>query len=89
MSLPVPGLEFLAHVVVELDEPVDLGGTDAGHRRIAGDRRRNGRGGAVYFRVHATFETSAPQHAWLTRALTIGVARRRASAVVYDAYPVT
>ena len=44
---------------------------------------------SYYFRVHATFETSAPQHAWLTRVLTIGVARRRASAVVYNAYTVT
>ncbi len=34
MTLPVPGLEFLAHVVVELDAPFDLGVTDAGHRRI-------------------------------------------------------
>jgi hypothetical protein len=47
MTLPVPGLEFLAHVVVELDEPLDLG------------------------------------------VLTVAVASRRASAVVYDAYTVT
>lgn len=152
--LPVPGLEFLAHVVVELAEPVDLGVTDAGHRRIVpivggtvtGERFsgvvvpggadwqvvqadgattidtryllraddgahvylrtagvRSGppevlaalaRGedadpSSYYFRVHATFETSAPQHVWLTRVLTIGVARRRASTVVYDAYTVT
>lgn len=154
MTLPVPGLEFLAHVEVELGEVLDLGVTDAGHRRIVpitggtvtGERFsgvvvpggadwqviqadgattidtrytlraddgalvhlrtagiRSGppevlaallRGEDVdpssyYFRVHATFETSAPQHAWLTRVLTVAVARRRASAVVYDAYTLT
>ncbi|MDL5157168.1 DUF3237 domain-containing protein [Actinomycetospora termitidis] len=154
MTLPVPGLEFLAHVDVELDAPVDLGVTDAGHRRIVpivggtvtGERFagivvpggadwqvihadgattidtryllrahdgadvfirtagvRSGppevlaalaRGedadpASYYFRVHATFETSAPQYAWMTRVLTVAVARRRASAVVYDAYTLT
>jgi hypothetical protein len=154
VTLPVPGLEFLAHVVVQLDEPLDLGVTDAGHRRIVpivggtvtGERfsgvvvpggadwqviqadgattidtrylLRAADGALVYlrtagvragppevlaalargeepdpssyyFRVTATFETSAPQHAWLTRVLTVAVARRRASAVVYDAYTVT
>jgi uncharacterized protein DUF3237 len=44
---------------------------------------------SYYFRVTATFETSAPQHVWLTRVLTVAVARRRAAAVVYDAYTVT
>jgi hypothetical protein len=34
VTLPVPGLEFLAHVEVELGELLDLGITDAGHRRI-------------------------------------------------------
>ena len=44
---------------------------------------------AYYFRVTATFETAAPQHRWMTRVLTVAVARRLASAVVYDAYTVT
>lgn len=153
MTLPVPGLEFLAHVEVELDAPVDLGVTDAGHRRIVpilGGRVTGERfsgivvpGGAdwqviqadgattidtryllrsddgadvyirtagvrsgppevlaalargeepdpssYYFRVHATFETSAPRYHWMTRVLTVAVAQRRASQVVYDAYTV-
>jgi hypothetical protein len=154
VTLPVPGLDFLAHVVVELGEVLDLGVTDAGHRRIVpivggtvtGERfsgvvvpggadwqviqadgattidtrytlraddgalvhlRTTGiRSGppevlaallrgedadpsSYYFRVTATFETAAPQHAWLTRVLTVAVARRRASAVEYDAYTLT
>lgn len=154
MTLPHPGLEFLAHVEVELGELLDLGVTDAGHRRIVpivggtvtGDRvsgvvlpggadwqvvqpdgavvvdtrytwrtddgallhiRTGGvragppevldalaRGEDVdpasyYFRVAATFETSAPRYSWMARVLTVAVARRRASAVVYDAYTVT
>ncbi|WP_018333296.1 DUF3237 domain-containing protein [Actinomycetospora chiangmaiensis] len=154
MTLPTPGLEFLAHVEVELDAPVDLGVTDAGHRRIVpivGGRVTGERfsgivvpGGAdwqaiqadgaitidtryllrsddgadvyvrtagvragppevlaalargeepdpssYYFRVHATFETSAPRYACMTRVLTVAVAARRASQVVYDAYVVT
>ncbi|GAA4891334.1 DUF3237 domain-containing protein [Actinomycetospora straminea] len=153
MSLPVPGLEFLAHVEVELGELLDLGTTDAGHRRIVpivggtvtGERfsgvvvpggadwqvvqddgavvvdtrytlraddgplvhiRTAGvragppevlaalaRGEDVdpstyYFRVAATFETSAPQYRWMTRVLTVATARRAPSAVVYDAYTV-
>jgi hypothetical protein len=154
VTLPAPGLEFLAHVEVELGELLDLGVTDAGHRRIVpivggtvtGERfagivvpggadwqvvhadgavtidtryalraddgalvhiRTSGvRSGppevldalargedvdpaAYYFRVAATFETAAPQHRWMTRVLTVAVARRLASAVVYDAYTVT
>ncbi len=154
MTLPVPGLEFLAHVEVELGELLDLGVTDAGHRRIVpivggtvtGERFSGvvlpggadwqvvhddgavtidtrytlraddgalvhirtggvrsgpravldalGRGedvdpSAYYFRVTATFETAAPQHRWMTRVLTVAVARRQASTVVYDAYTVT
>jgi hypothetical protein len=154
VTLPTPGLEYLAHVEVELDTPVDLGVTDAGHRRIVpiirgrvtGERfsgivvpggadwqvvqadgattidtrylLRSDDGADVYirtagvragppevlaalargeepdpssyyFRVTATFETSAPRYAWMTRVLTVAVAQRRASAVVYDAYVVT
>jgi hypothetical protein len=154
MSLPVPGLEFLAHVEVELGELLDLGTTDAGHRRIVpivGGTVRGERfsgvvvpGGAdwqvvqddgavvvdtrytlraddgalvhirtagvrsgppavldalargedvdpsdYYFRVSATFETSAPRYRWMTRVLTVATARRLPSAVVYDAYTLT
>ncbi|MEJ2868838.1 DUF3237 domain-containing protein [Actinomycetospora sp. OC33-EN08] len=154
MTLPVPVLEFLAHVEVELAEPVDLEVTDAGHRRIVpivggtvtGERfsgvvvpggadwqviqadgattidtrylLRSHDGADVfirtagvragppevlaalargedadpssyYFRVHATFETSAPSYRWMTRVLTVAVAERRASRVVYDAYTLT
>ncbi|GAA4844613.1 DUF3237 domain-containing protein [Actinomycetospora corticicola] len=154
MTLPVPGLAYLAHVEVDLDVPVDLGVTDAGHRRIVpivGGRVTGERftgvvvpGGAdwqviqadgattidtryllrsddgadvfirtagvrsgppevlaalargeepdpssYYFRVHATFETSAPAYGWMTRLLTVAVAQRRASQVVYDLYAMT
>lgn len=154
MTLPVPGLEFLAHVEVELGPILDLGTTDAGHRRIVpitggtvrGERfsgvvlpggadwqvvqadgaitidtryalraddgalvqiRTSGvragppevldalaRGDDVdpasyYFRVTAAFETSAPRYHWMTRVLTVAVAQRRPSAVVYDAYTLT
>lgn len=39
-----------------------------------------------YFRVYMHFETSASQHAWLNRAMGIGIAMRLGSSVVYDAY---
>jgi hypothetical protein len=39
-----------------------------------------------YFRVYIQFETSAPQYAWLNRAMAIGSAMRLGNAVVYDAY---
>jgi hypothetical protein len=35
-----------------------------------------------YFRSAATFETSAPQHAWLTRAILVGVGERYPDKVI-------
>jgi Protein of unknown function (DUF3237) len=32
--------------------------------------------GSYYFRSSASFETSAPQHAWITRAVVVGVGER-------------
>jgi hypothetical protein len=37
---------------------------------------------AYYFRSTASFETSAPQHAWLTRAVVVGVGERYPDKVV-------
>ena len=37
---------------------------------------------AYYFRSAASFETSAPQHAWLTRAVVVGVGERYPDKVV-------
>jgi Protein of unknown function (DUF3237) len=37
---------------------------------------------SYYFRSAATFETSAPEHAWLTRAVIIGVGERYPDKVV-------
>jgi hypothetical protein len=39
-----------------------------------------------YFRIYMQFETSAPQYAWLNRAMAIGSAMRLRNVVVYDAY---
>jgi Protein of unknown function (DUF3237) len=136
-----PELRFAFEIEVEVSSPLDLGVTQAGHRRIvpiAGglvsgpklqgrvlpvgadwqilrpdgtadlDARytiqaddgaliyvvncgvrhgpadvlaRLNRGERVdpasyYFRSSASFETSAPQHAWLTRAVVVGVGER-------------
>ena len=38
--------------------------------------------GAYYFRSAATFETSAAEHAWLTRAIMIGVGERYPDKVI-------
>ena len=142
-----PGLRFAFEIDVEVATPLDLGQTQAGHRRIvpiAGglvsgpklqgrvlplgadwqilrsdgaadlDARytiqtddgaliyvvnrgvrhgppevlaRLNRGervdpAAYYFRSAASFETSAPQHAWLTRAVVVGVGERYPDKVV-------
>jgi len=37
---------------------------------------------AYYFRSSASFETSAPEHAWLTRAVLVGVGERYPDKVV-------
>ena len=37
---------------------------------------------SYYFRSAATFETSAPEHAWLTRAILVGVGERYPDRVV-------
>jgi Protein of unknown function (DUF3237) len=37
---------------------------------------------SYYFRSVASFETSAPQHAWLTRAVVVGVGERQPDKVV-------
>lgn len=37
---------------------------------------------SYYFRSTASFETSAPQHAWLTRAIVLGVGERYPDKVV-------
>jgi hypothetical protein len=37
---------------------------------------------SYYFRSTATFETSAPEHAWLTRAVVVGVGERYPDRVV-------
>ena len=41
-----------------------------------------------YFRISATFETSAPAHIWLDNVIAIGSGARAADTVVYDAYVV-
>jgi hypothetical protein len=43
-------------------------------------------GNQYYFRLYMSFETSAPQYAWLNRAMAVGYAMRLGNAVVYDAY---
>lgn len=142
-----PGLTFAFEVAVDVQPPLDLGQTQAGHRRIVAiasglvsgpklqgrilpggadwqllrqdgtadlDARytiqaddgaliyvinRGVRHGpadvlarlnhgqhvdpaAYYFRSAATFETGAPQHAWLTRAILVGVGERYPDKVV-------
>lgn len=142
-----PGLSFAFEIAVEVQSPLDLGQTQAGHRRIIAigngivsgpklqgrvlpgsadwqilrpdgtadlDARytieaqdgaliyvvnrgvrhgpaevlaRLNRGEPVdpasyYFRSAASFETSAPQHAWLTRAVVVGVGERYPNKVV-------
>jgi hypothetical protein len=139
--MTAPELRFAFEIAVEVHAPLDLGHTQAGHRRIIrieGGRvtgpKLQGRilpGGAdwqilrqdgtadldarytiqsddgaliyvvnrgvrhgpaevldrlnrgervdpasYYFRSAASFETSAPQHAWLTRAVVVGVGER-------------
>jgi hypothetical protein len=37
---------------------------------------------SYYFRSAAVFETSAPEHAWLTRAVLVGVGERYPDRVV-------
>ncbi|KMO16755.1 DUF3237 domain-containing protein [Methylobacterium platani] len=54
---------------------------------------RLGRGEAVapdayYFRTALRFETGAPDLAWLTRILAVGVGQRRPEGPVYDVYGV-
>ena len=142
-----PELRFAFEIDVEVGTPLDLGQTQAGHRRIvpiagglvSGPRlagrvlpvgadwqilrpdgtadldarytiqsddgaliyvvnrgvrhgpaevlARINRGERVdpasyYFRSSASFETSAPQHAWLTRAVVLGVGERYPDKVV-------
>jgi Protein of unknown function (DUF3237) len=142
-----PQLTFAFEITVDVQPPLDLGETQAGHRRIvtiargvvsgpklegrilpggadwqilrpdgtadldarytiqAGDGaliyviNRGVRHGpadvlarlnqgervdpaSYYFRSAATFETSAPQHAWLTRAVMVGVGERYPDKVV-------
>jgi len=142
-----PGLSFAFEVAVDVQAPLDLGQTQAGHRRIVAigsgvvsGPRLQGRvlpgsadwqilrsdgtadldarytieaddGGLIYvvnrgvrhgptdvlarlnrsehvdpasyyFRSAAIFETSAPQHAWLTRAVMVGVGERYPHKVV-------
>lgn len=142
-----PGLSFAFEIAVDVQRPLDLGQTQAGHRRIvnigsgsvSGPKLRGSvlagsadwqilrpdgtadldarytiqtddgaliyvvnRGvrhgpadvlarlnqgepvdpGSYYFRSAASFETSAPQHAWLTRAIVVGVGERYPDKVV-------
>jgi hypothetical protein len=142
-----PELRFAFEIAVDVHPPLDLGQTQAGHRRIvpisgglvSGPRlqgrilpggadwqilRADGTGdldarytiqaddgaiiyainrgvrhgpadvlaqlnrgervdpGSYYFRSAATFETGAPQHAWLTKAVVIGVGERYPDKVV-------
>jgi hypothetical protein len=145
--MTAPELRFAFELAVEVHAPLDLGTTQAGHRRViaiasgvVSGPRFNGRvlpGGAdwqilrpdgtadlearyviecvdgalisvvnrgvrhgppdvlarlnqgepvdpsaYYFRSVASFETSAPQHAWLTRAVVIGAGQRYPDKVV-------
>ncbi len=142
-----PELRFAFEIVVDVQTPLDLGNTQAGHRRIVAigggvvsgprlqgrvlpigadwqivradgtadlDARytiqtndgaliyvtnrgvrhgpaevlaRLGRGEQVdpasyYFRSAANFETSAPDHMWLTRAIVVGIGERYPDKVV-------
>jgi hypothetical protein len=146
-TMPPPELRFAFEISVEVQPPLDLGQTQAGHRRIiaiaggtvSGPRlqgrllalgadwqilRADGTGdldarytiqtddgaliyvvnrgvrhgpaevlarlnrgervdpGSYYFRSSAIFETSSPEHAWLTRAVVIGVGERYPDRVV-------
>jgi len=145
--MATPELKFAFEVAVAVGKPLDLGQTQAGHRRIVAissgvvsgprlqgqvvegsadwqilrpdgtadlDARytikaddgaliyvinrgvrhgppellaRLNRGeqvdpGSYYFRTAASFETSAEQHAWLTRAIVVGVGERYPDRVV-------
>lgn len=145
--MPPPELSFAFEIAVDVEPPLDLGHTQAGHRRIVpiatgvvSGPKLQGRvlpGGAdwqilrpegtadldarytiqsddgaliyvinrgirhgpaevlarlnrgervdpasYYFRSAANFETSAPQHAWLTRAVMVGVGERYPGKVV-------
>jgi hypothetical protein len=142
-----PELRFAFEIAAEVQAPLDLGQTQAGHRRVIGiagglvsgprlqgrilpggadwqilradgaadlDARytmqgddgaliyavsrgvrhgppevlaRLNRGervdpGSYYFRTAANFETSAPAHTWLTRALLVGIGERYPDKVV-------
>jgi hypothetical protein len=141
LIMTAPELRFAFEINVEVHTPLDLGQTQAGHRRViqiagglvSGGRlqgrilpggadwqilRPDGTGdldarytiqtddgaliyavnrgvrhgppevlqrlnlgervdpGSYYFRSGATFETSAPQYAWLTKAIVVGVGER-------------
>ena len=145
--MEAPGLRYAFEIAVEVQRPLDLGTTQAGHRRIVSigggvvsgprlqgtvlaigadwqivradgtadlDARytiqaedgaliyvvnrgvrhgpaevlaRLNRGEAVdpasyYFRSAASFETSSPQHSWLTQAVVVGVGERYPDKVV-------
>src|SRR5688572_8075959 len=43
---------------------------------------------SYYFRTTPTFETGAPAHAWLTRAVFVATARREARRVIVDVFVV-
>ena len=56
--------------------------------------RRLGAGETVdpreyYFRTTPTFETGAPEYAWLNGIIAVAVGERRANAVIISAYEVT
>jgi|SRR5581483_823730 len=145
--MSTPELKFVFEVAVAVGKPLDLGQTQAGHRRIiaisggvvSGPRlqgevvegsadwqilrpdgtadldarytikandgtliyvinrgvrhgppevlARLNRGeqvdpGAYYFRTAASFETSAEQHAWMTRTIVVGIGERYPDRVV-------
>lgn len=43
---------------------------------------------AYYFRITATFATSAPRYEWLNRIFAIGVGHRRADGPVYTLFEI-
>jgi len=54
--------------------------------RIA--RREQVAGSEYYLRTAPFFETSAPQHAWLNKIVSIGIGERRASELVYEVFEI-
>ena len=41
-----------------------------------------------YLRTTPTFETAAPEHAWLNRIVTVAIGERRADGVSYEVFEI-